>query len=140
MTENRSDSDAAHRENSGAICKLKRVCMPGMNIPHKSRFVAVLAALLLVSAAQAADPSAFISVGNSYRLTTVPGTDTPLPGNVAKVLAVREGWIKAQCFVAVQRDGKDALLQRDHPTWINLAHVISATELPPMDVVSPNTQ
>jgi len=104
------------------------------------------AAVLVVSCTRApqsaatAEPRTFLKIGNTYRITTAPAGDAAgVPGNVVKVREhVGGGWCRVECFVVIIRDGKRMLTRRSDSSWINMAHVISATEEAAMDELSPN--
>jgi hypothetical protein len=114
-----------------------------MNISHNSRLplaAAVAAVLTLALPARATDTPSFLVVGTIYRLTvTGPGSEA-IPGTVVKVSEIgASGWVKAEYFDVMRRERKALLVSRG-TTWINFAHVISATPEPPMDVESPNAR
>lgn len=105
---------------------------------------AAFAALLVVACARTpqhagtVEPRAFLKIGSLYRLTTTPAGDAAgLPGPIVKIRESGSGgWFRVECFMAIERDGKRMIVRRSE-SWINFSHVISATEEPPMDELSP---
>ena len=117
-----------------------------MKTPHI--LAVAFAAVLAISCTRTPPPAAavetrpFLKIGGLYRLTTTAtGGDIAgaIPGQFVKVREYGDnGWFRAECFVVVVSGEKRMLSRRSNSSWINMAHVISATEERSMDELSPN--